>query len=695
MTGQPLLRISDLSVRVGDGPRAVAALSGVNLQVNRNEVVGLVGESGGGKTMIARSIIRWLPEGAQAQGTVRLDGADVLAMTPAELRRHRGRGAAMCFQNPRSALSPVRTVGRQLVDRLEVHQQLRGDSARQEAVRLLERVGIRDPQRRLGSYPHEMSGGMIQRVMIALALACAPKLVLADEPTTGLDATLVRDILGLFRRAADDGRAVLLISHDLASVSTVCDRVAVLYAGTIVESGPTARLLSEPAHPYTRALVRAVPDLDGVPVRAVRGAMPLLREPPAACPFAPRCELADDTCRTARPELAARDDGWQVACFHPVAGDALEAGTSAGSRASAANGQPVEPEPEPGVLRVRSVDVVYRGRFGSRGHRALHDVSLSVAHGESVGVVGESGCGKTTLARVIVGLQPVTSGSVEVDGADLAAMSRAARGQLHRRVQMVFQDSQGALSPRRSVLDALTEPLRRLRLSKQELRARAEQALAQTGLDSSVLDRRPSQLSGGQAQRVGIARALIVDPELVVLDEPTSALDVTVQAQMLELIKGLVAERARSFVFISHDLATVRGFCDRVIVLYLGRVVEEGPVDQVFNAPLHPYTRALLASVPRLRGAVSTRRPGLSRDLEQAEATIGCPLAARCPYAVPDCQQPQELREYAPGQRAACHRVEEIRDGNALIRPETASLTAQPGSQQDSDNRNRQEVPGQ
>jgi peptide/nickel transport system ATP-binding protein len=343
----------------------------------------------------------------------------------------------------------------------------------------------------------------------------------------------------------------------------------------------------------------------------------------------------------------------------------------------------MEPEPEPGVLRVRSVDVVYQGRFGSRGHRALHDVSLSVAHGESVGVVGESGCGKTTLARVIVGLQPVTSGSVQVDGADLATMSRAARGQLHRRVQMVFQDSQGALSPRRSVLDALTEPLRMLRLSKQEVRARAEQALAQTGLDSSVLDRRPSQLSGGQAQRVGIARALIVDPELVVLDEPTSALDVTVQAQMLELIKGLVAERTRSFVFISHDLATVRGFCDRVIVLYLGRVVEEGPVDQVFNAPLHPYTRALLASVPRLRGAVSTRRAGLSRDLEQAEATIGCPLVARCPYAVADCQQAQELREYAPGQRAACHRVEEIPDTNALIRPETASLTAQPGSQQD------------
>jgi peptide/nickel transport system ATP-binding protein len=610
VTGRPLLQISDLSVRVGDAARPVAALSGVNLHVERGEVVGLVGESGGGKSMIARSVIRWLPDGAEARGAVRFDGADVFAMTPDELRRHRGSGAAMCFQNPRSALSPVRTVGRQLTDRLQLHQGLGGDAARREAVRLLEQAGIREPERRFGAYPHEMSGGMCQRVMIALALACAPRLVLADEPTTGLDATLIREILGLFRKAADDGMGVLLISHDLASVSTVCDRVAVLYAGTVVESGPAATLLSAPAHPYTRALLRAVPDLDGVPVRATRGAMPLLREAPAACPFAPRCESADDACRAARPGLAAHGDGWQVACFHPAAGAAVEAGTAvpalAGVQAVAPAGPEAAPdaaEPEPAVLRVRSVDVVYRSRFGSRGHRALHDVSLTVAHGESVGIVGESGCGKTTLARVITGLQPVESGSVQLDGAELATMSRADRRRLYRRVQMVFQDPHGALSPRRTVLDAVTEPLRSFGLGKDETRARAEQALAQTGLDGSVLDRRPSQLSGGQAQRVGIARALIVDPELIVLDEPTSALDVTIQAQVLELIKGLAAERTRSFVFVSHDLATVRGFCDRVIVLYFGQVVEEGPTARVFDEPEHPYTRTLLASVPRLRSS--------------------------------------------------------------------------------------------
>jgi peptide/nickel transport system ATP-binding protein len=345
MTGQPLLQVSNLSVRVGEGAGAVAALSGVDLSVAPGEVVGLVGESGGGKTMLARSIIRALPETARADGAVRFDGVDVLGMTPGELRRHRGGGAAMCFQNPRSALSPVRTVGRQLTDRIEVHQRLRGAAARQEAVRLLAQVGIRDPERRFGSYPHEMSGGMAQRVMIALALACTPRLLLADEPTTGLDATLVREILGLFRKAADDGLGVLLISHDLASVAAIADRVAVLYAGTIVEAGPAGKLLSEPAHPYTRALLRSVPDLDGVPVRATRGAMPLLRQPPASCPFAPRCESADDTCRAVRPPLTAGADGWQVACFHPVGGHAGPAAPAQAGTAETAPSAGTDPAP--------------------------------------------------------------------------------------------------------------------------------------------------------------------------------------------------------------------------------------------------------------------------------------------------------------------------------------------------------------
>jgi peptide/nickel transport system ATP-binding protein len=657
----PLLSVSDLAIRIGEGERAVMALAGVDLTVNAGEVVGLVGESGGGKSMIARSIVGLLPEGAHVDGTVRLDGDDVLTMSPQELARHRGGGAALCFQNPRSALSPVRTVGRQIADRVEAHQGVRGDDARSAALALLGQVGIRDPQRRFDAYPHQMSGGMCQRVMIALSLACRPKLLLADEPTTGLDVTLTREILGLFRQAADErGQGVLLISHDLASISTVCDRVAVLYAGRVVESGSAESLLREPEHPYTRALLDSVPDLEGAPVRATAGSMPLLRQPPTSCSFAPRCPRADETCRTRLPLLGPTQDGGDVACFHPLGEPAVAPPTSAPVEGLALASSSPGTAPAADALVVDGVDVVFRGRFGSSSLRALHDVSLTVARGERVGIVGESGCGKSTLARVVTGLQQVSSGRVMVDGDDVTRLSGRRRRSLSGHVQMVFQDPHGALSPRRTVLDAVSEPLRAQGFSREETRRRAVEALAQTGLDTSIGVRRPSELSGGQAQRVGIARALVVDPELVVLDEPTSALDVTVQAQVLDLIRGLAAERTRSFLFISHDLATVRGFCDRVVVLYLGRVVEEGPVERVFAAPLHPYTRALLASAPRLNGPAPESPVRLTRDVGEAESTEGCPLVPRCPFAVDRCAEPQTLGEMAPGHRVACHRALEL-----------------------------------
>ena len=683
MTGD-LLQIRDLSVQIGDEESGVSALSAINLHVGSGEVVGLVGESGGGKSMIARSIIGMLPEGARATGSVLLSGADVLTMSDEALVAHRGSGAAMCFQNPRSALSPVRTVGRQLIDRLEVHQGLSGKAARAAAVHLLGEVGIRNPDKRLRSYPHEMSGGMCQRVMIALALACSPKLLLADEPTTGLDVTLTREILGLFKRAATESDAgVLLISHDLASVSTVCDRVVGLYAGMVVEEGPTARLLREPAHPYTKALVASVPDLDGRPVLATRGTMPLLHMPPTSCPFADRCDRADEVCRASRPELRQLSVAGRVACFHPIEANTAAsapapsnlsdgeqaAHVSSPSDAPASSGldvpgQPERPATTP-ALAVENISVSFRSQFGRGTMRALREVSLTVEHGESVGIVGESGSGKSTLARVITGLQPTDSGTVKVNGLGLGEMSRQGRRELSKNVQMVFQDPQGALSPRRTVLDAVGEPLRALGLARAERDKRAAATVARTGLNEAVLNRRPSQLSGGQAQRVGIARALVADPDLVVLDEPTSALDVTVQAQVLDLIRGLAEERTRSFLFISHDLATVRGFCDRVIVLYLGTVVEEGPVEQVFAEPLHPYTRTLLTSVPRLRPGTSLPPVRLSRDIDQAEVASGCPLRTRCPFADEECAKPQELVLLAPGRRVACHRAREIQGQSA------------------------------
>ncbi|WJK35480.1 ABC transporter ATP-binding protein [Solwaraspora sp. WMMA2065] len=718
-----LLAIENLSVLIRRPGRQVAALSGVSLHVDRGEVVGLVGESGGGKSMVARSIVGLLPGGAQATGRVRFHGGDVtgdltsdltsdatgdatgdpaggpsdgagntggpvdvLRLDPEQLRRHRGHGAAICFQNPRGALSPTRTVGRQLTDRLTTHQGMTGQQARQVARELFAAVGIRSPQRRLDAYPHELSGGMAQRVMISLATGCAPGLLIADEPTTGLDVTLAREILRQFRQAADaDRRGVLLISHDLASIAEVCDRVVVLYAGTVVESGPAAQVLRAPAHPYTRALLASVPDVDGRPVRATAGGMPLLTAPPDDCPFVSRCAHATDRCAAQRPptgavpaatSVTAASDraaggtaGWTLACFHPQTGplvtDPAVVDTSVGT-ASPGTAPRVDAEragaAERTVLRIDDAHVVYRSRFGRGGHHALRGVDLTVAAGETLGVVGESGCGKSTLAKLILGLVEPATGTVEIGGARMAELRGRALRTLRTRAQMVFQDPFGALSPRRTVADAIAEPLRALGVPAPQRAERVGAALDRMELDRSILARRPHELSGGQAQRVGIARALVGDPDLIVFDEPTSALDVTVQAQILEVIRDVAADRDRGSVFISHDLATVRGFADRVIVLYLGRIVEEGPVDEVFTSPAHPYTRALLSSAPSLGAGFGGGRVDLLKDLDETDAAAGCPLAARCPFVTGRCRtEEQQLQPYGRS-RAACWRAPEIPD---------------------------------
>lgn len=708
-----LLAIENLSVLIRRPGRQVAALSDVSLHVDRGEVVGLVGESGGGKSMVARSIVGLLPGGARASGRVRFHGGDpggeggpvdVLRLGPEQLRRHRGHGAAICFQNPRGALSPTRTVGRQLVDRLVTHQAMSQRQARETARELFAAVGIRSPQRRLAAYPHELSGGMAQRVMISLATGCAPGLLIADEPTTGLDVTLAREILRQFRHAADtDRRGVLLISHDLASIAEVCDRVVVLYAGTVVEAGPAAKVLRAPAHPYTRALLASVPDVDGRPVRATAGGMPLLTEAPVNCPFVTRCAHATDRCATQRPPTGAvpvapptgvadpavgpvGSAGWTLACFHPQTGPlatdpavsgtpaSLSVGPSAGGHTdgpAAARADQVPVAGERTVLRIDDAHVVYRSRFGRGGHHALRGVDLTVAAGETLGVVGESGCGKSTLAKLILGLVEPVSGTVEIGGARMAELRGRALRTLRTRAQMVFQDPFGSLSPRRTVADAIGEPLRALGVPADQRAERVGAVLDRMGLDRSILARRPHELSGGQAQRVGIARALVGDPDLIVFDEPTSALDVTVQAQILEVIRDVAADRDRGAIFISHDLATVRGFADRVIVLYLGRVVEEGPVDEVFTHPAHPYTRALLSSAPSLGAGFAGGRVELVKDLEEADADAGCPLAARCPFATDRCRaQEQQLQPYGRS-RAACWRVPELPD-LLLTEPTTA-----------------------
>lgn len=650
----PLLEIRDLSVVIPTRHAAVAAVSSVSLSVEPGEILGVVGESGAGKTMVARAVTALLPAHAIVKGQVLFDGRDVLAMDEAELLRHRGAGAALCFQNPRRALSPFRRVGDQIDDRFEAHA-APGD--RPSAVPMLESVGIRNAQRRARSYPHELSGGMAQRVMISLALACYPALLVADEPTTGLDVTLTKSILSLFRRAAQEaGRAVMVISHDVAAIADICDRIVVMYGGTLVEDGPAEDVLHRPAHPYTAALLDAVPDVSSGPVRVLPGSMPQLREAPGYCPFSARCPIVVDRCRSERPAPVSVGDDWAAACFRPgesTTGLPNEALRPRRIRAGANGAAP--------VLSFDNVQVVHGSRFGRGGQVALRGVSLAIHAGETLGVVGESGCGKTTLARAGLGLIAPSGGVVRFEGQNLAELSRRQLRLLRRRMQMVFQDPVDTLDPLRSVRATLEDSLRTLELGHDERERRIAGVLEQVGLDASLGDRRRHELSGGQAQRVGIARALLLDPDLVVFDEPTSALDVTVQAQILDLIEELMRAKSRAYVFVSHDLATVRSVCDRVAVLYLGTVVEEGPTERLFARPLHPYTRALLGGAPSLRGTTIGQTVELRRDLDDSPVVGGCVLTPRCPFATDRCAaDAQVLTAYESGHSAACWRVPEI-----------------------------------
>ena len=644
----PLLEMRGvhLSLPLRDG--TVAALNDVSLTVGAGEVLGLVGESGGGKSMIARAIAGLLPEGAHLSGALDVDGRDLIASTEGEMALHRGSGAAMCFQNPRSALSPTRRVGRQLVDRLVRWQGMTPDAAWPAARERLAEVGIREPERRLHAWPHELSGGMCQRAMIALAFACRPRILLADEPTTGLDPTLTKDILRLFRDAADrEGCGVIIISHDLASIAGTCDRIAVLYAGTLVEEGPARTVVDTPLHPYTRALVAAVPDIDGRPSIPLAGSMPRLGAPPSTCPFADRCVLAEDRCRAELPELTEVAAGRAVRCFRAGEIDAsAEMDPAVYRDAHEGSGAP--------VVELVEVDVRYASRFGRPGPRALRGVSLTLAPRETLGVVGESGCGKSTLARVIMGLVPPTAGRAVVGGVDYGKAGRGDVRRLRRDIQMVFQDPVDSLNPRMTVEQNVRDPLRNAPERPADIDARIDRALRQVGLGPEFRTLHPRRLSGGQAQRVAIARALVVEPRVIVFDEPTSALDVTVQAQILDLLRVLMAEGTRSYVFVSHDLATVRGLCDRVAVLYLGRIVEQGPAGEVLERPRHPYTRALVDAVPTLSGDRAEAATRLKRDLDEAWEAEGCALEPRCPYAEAACAEPQTLRDLTPGHQVAC-----------------------------------------
>ncbi|MBE6476273.1 MAG: ABC transporter ATP-binding protein [Actinomyces succiniciruminis] len=655
----PLLEIAGLHVSFPSEDGRVHAVRGIDLTVRRGEVLALVGESGSGKSVTSTAVMGLLDETADISGSVRLYGTELLGRSDEYMSKIRGTQVSMVFQDPLSALTPVYTVGDQIVEALKVHNPDMPDAdANKRAVELLDLVGIPNPEVRFKAYPHEFSGGMRQRAVIAIAIANNPDLIIADEPTTALDVTIQAQILDVLRTAQKEtGAGVIMITHDLGVVAGMADRVAVMYAGRVVETGGVDDIFYHSRMPYTIGLLGSLPRLDAKKDSALatlEGNPPSLLEAPTGCPFAPRCPMAVAECLDGEPDLV------------PVRDDAvLSASTAAEQQRSACRRFPeieknnldytdIFPVPSlktadvmnlphlqrPEVLRVDGLvkefplmkGAVFKRRVGTV--HAVDGISFDVREGETLAIVGESGCGKTTTLMEVLNLQAPQDGKIVVLGRDTAAIRRAERKQIRRDLQVVFQDPMASLDPRLPIYDIIAEPLRANGWGKQQVGPRVEELMKLVGLEPSHANRYPRNFSGGQRQRIGIARALALEPKLLVLDEPVSALDVSIQAGVINLLDELRATLGLSYLFVAHDLSVVRHIADRVAVMYLGKIVEIGDVDAVFSAPAHPYTQALLSAIPIPDPAKERTRSRiiLEGDLPSpASPPSGCRFRTRCP----------------------------------------------------------------
>ena len=640
-TPAPLLEVDDLRLGFQAGRQPLCAVDGVSFRIARGETFALLGESGCGKSVTAQGILRLLPAaGRVLGGSVRYDGTDLLALPEVAMRAYRGGKIAMIFQEPSTSLNPVLTVGQQIAEVLARHLALRGAAARARSQELLEQVGIADPARRLDEYPFQLSGGMQQRVMIAIALAGEPELLIADEPTTALDVTMQAQILDLLAQLqAERGMAILLITHDLGVVARLAQRIGVMYAGELVEIAGREQFFTQPAHPYTQALFAALPDAGrrGAPLRTIVGQVPALSALPPGCRFAPRCPQAMPVCREENPAWREDACGAQVRCHWQNEGEAAPAaGESATDDAAPATLAP--------LLQIRDLAVHFPIRKGILQRvvgqvKAVDGVSLTLAPGRTLALVGESGCGKTTVGKALLQLIRPTAGSVRVNGEEWVGARGKSLRQARRQAQMVFQNPFASLNPRLRVGEIIAEGMQALGGLGEPATAIAA-LLQAVGLPADAAGRFPHEFSGGQRQRIAIARALAVQPRLLVCDEPTSALDVSVQAQILNLLKTLQQELGVAYLFITHNLAVVEYLAHDIAVMYLGRIVECGAAAEVLAAPRHPYTQALLSAVlqPRLEEDGSGVQVLAGEIPSPARPPAGCHFHPRCPKATAECR---------------------------------------------------------
>jgi peptide/nickel transport system ATP-binding protein len=744
----PVLDIKDLSTHIKLTSSVVQAVGNVDMQVEAGETLGIVGESGSGKSMTGLSIMGLLPPGGSiVGGSIKLNGRELVGLKQDELRRVRGNDIGMIFQDPLTSLDPTKTIGSQVAEPVRLHRGASKGEALDRAVEVLSLVGLPRPKERLSDYPHQLSGGLRQRVMIAMALANEPKLLIADEPTTALDVTIQAQILSLLRDLKDRlGMAMLLITHDMGVIAGHADRVNVMYAGRMVENADVRELFAAMHHPYTQALLASIPQLDqdaNKALHAIPGLPPDLAHLPQGCRFASRCTRASDKCRAEEPPLSGPTPDHVFACWHPVDGpltlaeigqegpDAVSTGLLAPAAAAAAgfaDGDTAGPVPDAplaggaetaaalqtgsavvaaglemtadGRLQVtrRTVEAAPANGNGAAALLELHnlvkeypitagllqrkvasvkavsDVSFSVSAGTTFGLVGESGCGKTTIGKMIVALEKPSSGAVTLDGLDVSTLRGAELRHKRRDLQLMFQDPHSSLDPRMRVGSIIGEPLAIQHLgSRHAQRDRVFELLGEVGLPRNAVERYPHEFSGGQRQRIGLARALTLNPRLIVADEPVSALDVSIRAQVLNLMKRLQATHGLTYVVISHDMAVVKYMAERIGVMYLGKLVEIGSGQDIYERAAHPYTAGLIATIPIPKPSVERAKegPGIRGELPSpVNPPSGCRFRTRCPFAQELCAAEEPvLRSFGPGHMAACHFPLQTPDGTDVSTP--------------------------
>jgi peptide/nickel transport system ATP-binding protein len=701
----PVLEITNLSTHIKQSTTTIQAVGNVDLRLEPGETLGVVGESGCGKSMTGLSIMRLLPAGGEiVGGSIKLNGLELTALAEREMCHVRGNEIAMIFQDPLTSLDPTKTIGSQVAEPVRLHRGASKQQAAQRAIEVLSLVGLPRPAERLDDYPHQLSGGMRQRVMIATALACEPKVLIADEPTTALDVTIQAQILDLL----DDlksrlGMAMILITHDMGVIAGHTDRVNVMYAGRIVETALTGELFGHMHHPYAQALLASIPLLSqdrNLRLLSIPGLPPDLGHPPEGCRFAARCRLATDKCRAEEPSLIGKDLEHLYSCWHPVDGPLTAAEILAAAAqqersaqlaesaeadrqtaltaaaAEAAGAAPIAVVADrtatagdgdgsgsflelAGLVKEYSVTSgIFQRAVGSV--HAVSGVSFSVAAGETFGLVGESGCGKTTIGKMVVALERPTAGSVRLRGIDVASLRGEKLRTYRRDLQMMFQDPYASLDPRMRVGAIIREPLVIQGLgSHKEQDDRVYDLLSEVGLPRNAVERFPHEFSGGQRQRIGLARALTLNPQVIVADEPVSALDVSIRAQVLNLMKRLQATHGMTYIVISHDLAVVKYMADRIGVMYLGKLVELGSGADIYERYAHPYTAGLLSAIPIPDPAADRveTKVGIQGELPSAiHPPSGCRFRTRCQFAQEICvEQEPELRSFGPGHVAACH----------------------------------------